>query len=73
MMILMDEKDFTKELINLFENEYKGIERIEVEDGTLIIYADDDTLWKILEDKRAEFSMEFEGGGKEAHFVRVLV
>lgn len=60
-------------LIDTFKKEYKGITKIFIEEGTLIIFADDDTLWKILADKRDEYNMEFEAGSGEGNFVRVLV
>ncbi len=72
---LMDEneKELTNELTNLLKEEYKGITEIIIEDKTLIIHADDDTLWKILADKRDAFNMEFEAGSGDLHFVRVLI
>lgn len=60
-------------LIYNLQKEYEGIQKIEKEDGALIIYANDDTLWKILEDKRDDFNMEFEAGASEEHFIRVSV
>lgn len=60
-------------LIEKLQNEYQGIHRIEKEEGTLIIYANDDTLWKILEDHRDDFNMEFEAGSEVEHFIRVII
>lgn len=73
MMILMDEKekDLTNEIIDLLKKEYKGINDIIIDDKTLIVHADDDTLWKILADKRDVLNMEFEAGSG-AHFLRIL-
>ncbi len=65
----MAAEDVIKELQKLYE----GINKIEKEEGALIIFADDDTLWKILEDKRDIFNMEFEAGIGEEHFIRVLI
>ncbi len=62
----------TPKIMEKFQKEYKNIKKIESEDGVLLIYADDDTLWKILEDKRDEFNMEFEAGTNEKHFIRVI-
>lgn len=62
-----------RDLIEILQKEYEGIQRIEKEDGTLIIYADDDTLWKILEDHRDDFNMEFEAGSGVEHFIRVII
>ncbi len=54
------------------QEKYSSIEKIEKEEGTLIVFADDDTLWKILEDLRDEFSMEFEAGAGEEHYIRII-
>lgn len=62
-----------KNLMEELQKEYEGIHKIEKEEGTLIIYADDDTLWKILEDHRDEFNMEFEAGTGVEHFIRVII
>lgn len=61
------------DVIEQFKKEYEGIQRIEKEENALIIYADDDTLWKILEDYRDEFNMEFEAGTGVEHFIRVVI
>lgn len=62
-----------EDLIKQLQKEFQGILKIEKEDGALIIYADDDVLWKILEDKRDEFNMEFEAGAGEEHFIKIMV
>lgn len=62
-----------EDLIKKLQKEYEGIHRIEKEEGALVIYADDDTLWKILEDRRDEFNMEFEAGAEVEHFIRVII
>ncbi|NYB28014.1 MAG: hypothetical protein HVN34_11935 [Methanobacteriaceae archaeon] len=61
------------DLMEELKKEYEGIQKIEKEEGALIIYADDDTLWKILEDYRDEFNMEFEAGTGVEHFIRVVI
>ena len=60
-------------LIEEFQKEYEGIQRIEKEERALVIYADDDTLWKILEDYRDDFNMEFEAGAKMEHFITIII
>ncbi|MGV8144190.1 MAG: hypothetical protein ACP5OJ_06185 [Methanothermobacter sp.] len=60
------------DVIEQFKKEYEGIQRIEKEENALIIYADDDTLWKILEDLRDDFNMEFEAGTREDNFIRIM-
>jgi hypothetical protein len=72
MMILMDKIDLTNKLINRLKKEYEGISEIIIEDKTLIIHADDDTLWKILADKRDALNMEFEAGSEDTNFLRIL-
>lgn len=71
-MMIRDEKDLTNELINLLKKEYEGINEIIMDDKTLIIHADDDTLWKILAEKRDVLNMEFEAGSEDTHFLRIL-
>ncbi|MDD1774261.1 MAG: hypothetical protein LUQ24_01875 [Methanobacterium sp.] len=68
----MDEIDLTNKLINRLKKEYEGISEIIIEDKTLIIHADDDTLWKILADKRDALNMEFEAGSEDTNFLRIL-
>lgn len=60
------------DVIEQFKKEYEGIQRIEKEENALIIYADDDTLWKILEDLRDDFNMKFEAGTREDNFIRIM-
>ena len=62
----------SEDVIKQFKKEYEGIQRIEKEENALIIYADDDTLWKILEDLRDDFNMEFEAGAHEDNFIRIM-
>ena len=61
-----------QDLTRTLKKEYEGIIRIEKEETALIIYADDDTLWKILEDFRDRFNMELEAGKGEEHFIRII-
>ena len=58
-------------LTALLKKEYDGIEKIDTEESALLIYADDDTLWKILEDKRDQFNMEFEAGVEISNFLKI--
>ena len=62
-----------KILIKNLKQEYSGIQKIETEENSLVIYADDDTLWKILEDKRDQFNMEFEAGAEVSNFLKILL
>lgn len=62
----------SEDVIKQFKKEYEGIQRIEKEENAIIIYADDDTLWKILEDLRDDFNLEFEAGAREDNFVRIM-
>jgi hypothetical protein len=63
----------TEKLIKQLQNSYNNIRKIESINGSLIIYADDDTLWMILEDLRDEFNLEFEAGSSEDHFIRIII
>lgn len=60
------------DILEQLKKEYQGIQKIEKEDMSLIIYADDDTLWKIFEDFRDTLNMELEAGSKEEHFIRIM-
>ncbi len=63
------------EIYNDLKGDYSGVERVDMEDKTVfLIYADDDTLWKIFEDMINEFkSIEFDAGADESHFLRVII
>ncbi|HTX60905.1 MAG TPA: hypothetical protein VMC48_01215 [Methanobacterium sp.] len=61
------------DLINKLQKEYKGIRKVEQEDKALVIFADDDTLWKILKDKRDDFNMEFEAGKSEENYIKIII
>lgn len=63
------------EIYNDLKGDYSGVERVDMEDRTVfLIYADDDTLWKIFEDMINEFkSIEFDAGADESHFLRVII
>lgn len=60
------------DILEQLKKEYHGIQKIEKEDISLIIYADDNTLWKIFEDFRDTLNMEFEAGSKDKHFIRIM-
>ncbi len=62
-----------QKLSNQLQKEYDSIQRIESEENSLIIFADDDTLWKILENLRDMFNMEFEAGSGDEHYIRILL
>ena len=39
-----------------------------------VIYAEDDTLWKIFEDMINDFkSIEFDAGTGESHFLKIII
>ncbi|MCE5215079.1 MAG: hypothetical protein LLF83_10230 [Methanobacterium sp.] len=62
-----------QKLIKQLQTEYNGIWRIEPEEKNLVIFADEDTLWRILEDLRDIYNMEFEAGSAEEHYIRILL
>jgi hypothetical protein len=62
-----------QKLSKQLQKDYMSIRRIEEENNSLIIYADDDTLWRILKDLRDMFNMEFEAGSGEEYYIRILL
>lgn len=71
----MDLNEISKKIYKDLNNDYEGVERIEMENESIFkIYADDDTLWQIFEDMISKFSsIEFDAGAGEAHFLRVII
>jgi hypothetical protein len=76
-MLIMDKKgkDLADKIYQDLKNDYKGVEKVLMEDETVFcIYADDETLWKIFEDLMDHFkSIEFDAGAEEAHYIRVVI
>ncbi len=67
-----NEKNLFSEVYHQLKNEYKDIKEIILEDEVILIYADDEILWKIFEDKMDEYrSIEFEAEKNESHFIRI--
>lgn len=65
-------KDLLNEL-NQLQNEYKSIKKIVAEDEFIIIYADNEILWKIFEDKIDDYrSIEFDAETNESNFIKIL-
>ncbi len=55
------------------KKEYKSIKKIIKEDEFILIYADDEILWKIFEDKIDDYrSIEFDAETNESHFIKIL-
>lgn len=73
--ISIDENKIMLELFQTLQEDYKGIEEVILEDEAVFcIYADDDTLWRIFEDKIDHFrSIEFNAGDQESHYLRVIL
>ncbi len=68
-----NEKYLINEVYNQLKKEYKGIKEIIMEDKVVLVYADDEILWKLFEDKIDEYrSIEFEVETKESHLIRIL-
>jgi hypothetical protein len=65
-------EDSITKLINQLKKEYNLIRKIIIEDRNLVIYADDNTLWKIFEDFRDQYNIDFEAGTQEEHFIRII-
>lgn len=58
---------------NQIRKEYNGIQEIIMEDEAILVYADDEILWKIFEDKIDECSsVELDAGSQESHFIKII-
>lgn len=69
---LKNEDSPINKVYNELKTEYTGIERIFIEDGVIIVYSNDETLWKIFEEKIENYkSIEFDAGIEESHFIKV--
>jgi hypothetical protein len=68
-------EELGQKIYNDLKGDYLGVEKIVMEDeNSFLIYADDDTLWKIFEDMINEFkSIEFDAGTGESHFLKVII
>ncbi|MGA2676347.1 MAG: hypothetical protein ACLQG5_07545 [Methanobacterium sp.] len=61
------------EVYNKLKNEYKGIKEIIIENEVILIYADDEILWKIFGDNIDDYrSIEFDADTNESHFIKIL-
>ena len=61
------------EIYNKLKNEYKGIKEILIENEYILIYANDEILWKIFGDKIDDYSsIEFDADTNESHFIKIL-
>jgi len=71
----MEIKELEVQIFNDLKGDYTGIERIKMEsENEFLVYADDDTLWKIFEDMINEFrSIEFDAENGETPFLRILI
>ena len=68
-------EELSQKIYNDLKSDYFGVEKIIMDDENIfLIYADDDTLWKIFEDMINEFkSIEFDAGTGESHFLKVII
>jgi hypothetical protein len=71
----MDNKELEATIYKDLKKDYDGVEKIVMEnEAVFLVYADDDTLWKIFEDMINEFnSIEFDAGVGETHFLKVVI
>jgi hypothetical protein len=61
------------DVYNKLKKEYKGIKEILIENEVILIYADDEILWKIFEDNIDDYnSIEFDADTNESHFIKIL-
>ena len=64
---------YLNKVYNQLKNEYKGIKEIFMEDEVILIYADDEILWKIFGDNIDDYrSIEFDADTNESHFIKIL-
>ena len=71
----MDKKELQATIYQDLKKDYEGVDEIVMEDETVfLVYADDDTLWKIFEDMMNDFtSIEFDAGVGETHFLKIVI
>ena len=71
----MDMKELEAQIFDDLKGDYEGVEKISMESDTeFLVFAADDTLWKIFEDMRNEFSsIEFDAEKGETHFLRINI
>lgn len=71
----MEKKELETQIFEDLKGDYEGVEKISMESDTeFLVFADDDTLWKIFEDMNNEFSsIEFDAEKGETHFLRVNI
>ena len=61
------------EIHNKLKNKYKGITEIIIENEVILIYADDEILWKIFGDNIDDYrSIELDADINESHFIKIL-
>jgi len=74
MIFFMENNEINlSDVYNKLKKEYKGIKEILIENEVILIYADDEILWKIFEDKIDDYnSIEFDADTNESHFIKIL-
>ena len=61
------------EIYKKLKNKYKGITEIIIENEVILIYANDEILWKIFGDNIDDYkSIEFDADTNESHFIKIL-
>jgi hypothetical protein len=71
----MENKELETQIFEDLKGDYEGVEKILMQSDTeFLVFADDDTLWKIFEDMNNEFSsIEFDAEKGETNFLRINI
>ena len=74
MIFFMENNEINlSDVYNKLKKEYKGIKEILIENEVILIYADDEILWKIFGDNIDDYrSIEFDADTNESHFIKIL-
>jgi hypothetical protein len=75
MVMIMEKKELETQIFEDLKGDYEGVKKISMEsDNEFLVFADDETLWKIFEDMIDEFgSIEFDAEKGETHFLRINI
>lgn len=71
----MEIKELEIQIFEDLKGDYEGVEKITMQsEQEFLVFADDETLWKIFEDMINEFSsIELDAEKGETHFLRIQI
>jgi hypothetical protein len=71
----MEMKEMEIQIFEDLKGDYAGVEKITMQsEQEFLVFADDETLWKIFEDMINEFSsIELDAEKGETHFLRIQI